>query len=173
MLILTDAFLPEGITLLCQDSVFMMPHLGVLSTVHEKAAWEIFDHDCLVRLGSVIAPKGTATEGDHVMNVTLEMPDGEKIEESLEFGKILKIPLAERQKAKATIVPGKKFDVGAGPGQSLKTEVEGGVVGIMIDARGRPLQIPEDDQTRRSKLLEWYLAMDVYSKDILDGFMEM
>ena len=173
MLILTDGFLPEGITMLCQDSVFMMPHLGVLSTVHEKAAWEIFDNDCLVRLGSVIAPRGTATEGDHVMNITLEMPDGETIEESLEFGKIMKIPLAERQKAKATIVPDKKFDIGAGFNHHLTTEVEGGVVGIMIDARGRPLQIPEDVQVRRKKLLEWYLAMDAYPKDILAGFMEM
>jgi uncharacterized protein (TIGR01319 family) len=173
MLILTDAFLPEGITLLCQDSVFMMPHLGVLSTVHEKAAWEIFDHDCLVRLGSVIAPKGTTTEGEQVMNVTLEMSDGVTINESLKFGNLMKIPLAERQSAKATIIPNKKFDIGAGPGNSLTAEIEGGVVGIMIDARGRPLQIPEDSQARRNKLLEWYLAMEAYPKDILDDFMEM
>jgi len=32
MYILTDASQPEGITWLFQDSVFMMPHLGVLST---------------------------------------------------------------------------------------------------------------------------------------------
>ena len=42
MLILIDAFQPEGITRLFQDSVFMMPHLGILSTVYEEAAWNIF-----------------------------------------------------------------------------------------------------------------------------------
>lgn len=31
LLVLTDAFQPEGVTKLYQDSVFMMPHLGVLS----------------------------------------------------------------------------------------------------------------------------------------------
>jgi len=36
MLILNDSFQPEGITWFFQDSVFMMPHLGLLSTVHQK-----------------------------------------------------------------------------------------------------------------------------------------
>ncbi len=58
MLVLTDAFLPEGVTKLYQDSVFMMPHLGVLSTAFPDIAWNVFDKDCLVRLGTVIAPSG-------------------------------------------------------------------------------------------------------------------
>ena len=49
-LILVDAFQPEGITWVFQDSVFMMPHLGLLSTVHPEASWQIFDKDCLVRV---------------------------------------------------------------------------------------------------------------------------
>ena len=33
-----DAYAPLGITQLAVDSIFMMPHLGVLSTVNEQAA---------------------------------------------------------------------------------------------------------------------------------------
>ena len=36
-----DAYLPLGITQLAVDSIFMMPHLGVLSTVNEQAATEV------------------------------------------------------------------------------------------------------------------------------------
>jgi uncharacterized protein (TIGR01319 family) len=61
LLVLTDAFLPEGVTRLFQDSVFMMPHLGLLATVYEEAAQQIFEKDCLVRLGTVIAPAGKGT----------------------------------------------------------------------------------------------------------------
>ncbi|UCE97007.1 MAG: glutamate mutase L, partial [Candidatus Bathyarchaeota archaeon] len=50
-MMLMDGFQPEGVTRLAQDSVFMMPHLGVLSTVHPKAAIEIFEKDCLVKMG--------------------------------------------------------------------------------------------------------------------------
>jgi hypothetical protein len=46
LLALTDAFQPEGITRIFQDSVFMMPHLGLLSTLHSNIAWGIFDRDC-------------------------------------------------------------------------------------------------------------------------------
>jgi uncharacterized protein (TIGR01319 family) len=45
MMILADAFQPEGVTMMFQDSVFMMPHLGVVSTVHRDAAWQVFDRD--------------------------------------------------------------------------------------------------------------------------------
>src|SRR5437879_3823207 len=38
MLMMVDAYEPLGFTELAVDSVFMMPHLGVLSTVDEQAA---------------------------------------------------------------------------------------------------------------------------------------
>ena len=42
---LIDAFQPEGITRLAVDSIFMMPHLGVLSSVNEIAATQVFERD--------------------------------------------------------------------------------------------------------------------------------
>ena len=55
-MMLLDAFQPEGLTMLAVDSIFMMPQLGILSTVHEKAAMQVFDRDCLIKLGTAIAP---------------------------------------------------------------------------------------------------------------------
>jgi len=55
MMMLMDAFQPLGVTELAVDSIFMMPHLGVLSQVNERAAVEVFERDCLVRLGTCIA----------------------------------------------------------------------------------------------------------------------
>ena len=37
-MLLIDAFQPEGFTTLAKDSIFMMPHLGVLAQVHPQAA---------------------------------------------------------------------------------------------------------------------------------------
>src|SRR5436190_2829459 len=58
-----DAFLPEGLTQLAVDSIFMAPQLGVLSTVHEQAATQVFERDCLIRLGAVLAPVGGGKPG--------------------------------------------------------------------------------------------------------------
>ena len=61
---LIDSFLPEGITSLAVDSIFMMPQLGAMANIDIKelaeeariAALEVFEKDCLIRLGTCIAP---------------------------------------------------------------------------------------------------------------------
>jgi hypothetical protein len=171
MLILIDAFQPEGVTRMFQDSVFMMPHLGVLSTVYEKAAWSIFDKDCLVRLGTVISPTGTGSEGEPAMTVELAMPDGETVKEDLRFGEMKTVRLAERQEAKAIVTPQKKFDVGGGAGHKIESPVMGGVVGVILDARGRPLQLPENDAVRKDMLIKWFQALSVYPTDELQKML--
>ena len=167
MFILIDAFQPEGVTRMFQDSVFMMPHLGVLSTVHKEAAWNIFDKDCLVRLGTVIAPAGSANLGEPAMTVELDMPSGQTVKEELNFGEIKRLDLAEGAEAKAAITPHKGLDMGSGPGHRVEKTVMGGAVGLILDARGRPLHIPDDVTARRDILVRWFKALDLYSPDKL------
>jgi hypothetical protein len=167
MIVLTDAFQPEGITRVFQDSVFMMPHLGVLSTVYPEAAWSIFDKDCLVRLGTVIAPSGTGNNEELVMTVELEIGEEQIIEEEMKFGDIKQIPISERDEVKVRINPSKRFDVGEGPGKKVEGKVNGGVVGVILDARGRPIQLPEDEDARMSTLLNWFQTLDLYPEDEL------
>jgi len=172
MLILTDGFQLEGITQVLQDSVFMMPHLGVLSTVYSEAAWNIFDKDCLVRLGTVIAPLGTAKRGEIAMTVLFEMQDSSAKEESINFGEIKRIPLREGEVASVSISPHRSLDIGAGSGRKIESSVNGGVVGVILDARGRPLVFPDDDAERRECLLGWYEALDLYPQEALDELLE-
>jgi uncharacterized protein (TIGR01319 family) len=168
MFILIDAWQPEGITKMFQDSVFMMPHLGVLSTVYRDAAWSIFDKDCLVRLGTCIAPVGKAEPGEQVMTVNFEMPDGRTFEEVINFGEIKRIPLAERLDAKAVITPVRGFDVGGGAGHAVEKTIMGGVAGVLLDARGRPLRLPEEEAPRKELLLKWFKGLDLYPEESLE-----
>ena len=169
-LALIDGFLPEGVTKLAQDSVFMMPHLGVLSSVHPAAALEIFEKDCLVRIGTCIAARGTIAEDADALKLKAMMPDGFAVEKSLKFGEMGLIPLEEGRSASIEIEPAKELDVGAGPGNKLAVEVEGGVVGVILDARGRPLILPQDDKERRRRLLQWFSVLDAYPKAALERF---
>jgi hypothetical protein len=168
MFILIDAWQPEGVTKMFQDSVFMMPHLGVLSTVYRDAAWSIFDKDCLVRLGTCIAPAGTAEPGEEVMTVELKMPSGETLVEKLTFGEVRRIELPERSEAEAVIQPAKRFDVGKGDGNVVETTIMGGVAGVLMDARGRPLVLPEEVGARRRLLQEWFKVLDLYPEEELE-----
>jgi hypothetical protein len=168
MLALTDAFQPEGITKLYQDSVFMMPHLGVLSTAYTDIAWNIFEKDCLVRLGTVIAPAGVARDGDPVLELIIDLPNGETYENELNYGEIVRIPLQERKEAKVTLHPKRDFDVGEGKNKPLEATVEGGVVGIILDTRGRPISLPENVKERREKIVGWYESLAVYPESFIE-----
>ena len=167
MLILTDAWLTEGITRMMQDSVFMMPHLGVLSTVYRDAAWSIFDKDCLVRLGTSIAAKGQAKFGELVMDIDITMPDGETINEQMMLGDLKLIKLGPDEEADVVVKPAKQYDIGAGPGEALEATVQGGVAGLLLDARGRPLYFPEEDSKRKELLLSWFKATEMYDEEAL------
>jgi uncharacterized protein (TIGR01319 family) len=157
-LMLIDGFLPEGVTRLAVDSIFMMPQLGVLSTVHEKAATEVFDKDCLIRLGTCLAPVGQGRPGSPCLKVSIG--GGEEVE--VNFGEMRLLPLTVGEKAEAVMTPARGFDMGEGRGRRVTRDIEGGVVGVIVDARGRPLLLPESQHERARKLSEWEEALGVY-----------
>jgi len=160
-LMMIDAFLPEGVTRLAVDSIFMMPHLGVLSTVHEKSATEVFNKDCLIPLGTCIAPVGEGKEGANVLTIKIGK-NGKENEKTIKYGEVVLLPLGHGETVEATLQPNKQFDVGEGRGKSITTTVYGGVVGLIIDCRGRPFRLPEEKRKRMETLDKWFSAMDLY-----------
>ncbi len=172
-LMLIDAFLPEGITRFAVDSIFMMPQLGVLSAVQKQAATEVFNKDCLIHLGTCVAPVGVLKKPGPLMDYKITLPDGTVESGKLMLGdlKLIKLGLGEDGlplKAKAEFEPVKNIDIGAGKGHKMETEISGGVTGIALDGRGRPFVLPEDDKTRIAKLREWMTAMDIYPAEAFD-----
>lgn len=153
-LMMMDAYQPEGITMLTVDSIFMMPHLGVLSEHFYDAAREVFERDCIVKCGHCVAPVGIAKEGAHCVTIR-----GQNINESVPFGTLKVLPLGPEQCVDVTVEPAKGFDVGAGKGRPVTQKVEGGTVGLMIDARGRPFNLDLNMAGRVEKLRKWLEAM--------------
>ncbi len=156
MLMMIDAFQPEGVTHLAVDSIFMMPQLGVLAQVNEAAATQVFERDCLIHLGTCIAPVGVAAPGDVGVTITGDLT------ETVPFGELRLYPLGVGEKARITIQPERRLDMGAGRGQSVEAEVEGGVVGLVVDTRGRPLEVSNASIERVASLKKWFKALDVY-----------
>jgi hypothetical protein len=75
-------------------------------------------------------------------------------------------------KAKATLNPARGFDIGKGKGAAITTDLEGGVVGIILDGRGRPFDLPTEAQTRVAKLKEWMIELDIYPKEGLEHILK-
>jgi uncharacterized protein (TIGR01319 family) len=162
-LMMMDAYQPEGITILTVDSIFMMPHLGVLSEHHPAAAAEVFDRDCLVKIGTCIAPVGIAKPGEPCVRIT-----GQGLDVSVPFGELRVVDLGEA--TEITVEPARGFDIGEGKGKAVTVSrkisgakkipmLEPGLYGLIVDCRGRPIALPEDGAARRKQLCETLGAM--------------
>jgi len=157
MMMMADSFGTEGITQLAVDSIFMMPHLGVLSEVNPEAATEVFEKDCLIPLGTCLAPRGQGKRGARCFDFRAGDQSG-----SIQVGEVRLLPLPAGQRVPLEATPAKGFDLGAGDGKTVKGEAVGGVVGLMLDGRGRPLILSDKPAQRREDLLAWAKAMDLY-----------
>jgi hypothetical protein len=162
MMMMVDAYEPLGWTRLSVDSIFMMPHLGVLSTINEQAATDVFVRDCMIYLGTCVAPIGQGKDGERCADYEITFPDGTTVKDSLRAGELRLFPLAFDQRATLTMQPAKQFNLGAGAGAPVRREVQGGVVGLLLDARGRPLQLPADQEARVTALRRWFNAVGLY-----------
>ena len=158
---LVDAFQPEGVTQLAVDSIFMMPHLGVLASVDEQAAADVFERDCIIYLGTCVAPSGDGKSGDVCASYALRSAEGSSRGE-LRCGELRLLPLADGEEAEMTISPVRGRDAGSGPGQEHRAQVRGGIVGLILDGRGRPLSLPEEDGERRARIGDWSSALGLY-----------
>ena len=141
-LMLVEGFALEGLTQLAVDSIFMMPHLGVLASVHPEAAREIFENDCLIYLGVSVAPRynDKKVRSEALAEVYL---DGEQLGQ-VERGKVLRLKTASSGKGLLKVAPlSSAVDVGSGPGEPSIREVILGETGIICDGRNRPVAIPE------------------------------
>ncbi len=166
---LIDSFLPEGITQLAVDSIFMMPQLGVMANIEKeelseeakKAAFEVFEKDCLIHLGTCIAPTGKAKQNSVVLTAELTLKNGNQETHKIQFGELLRIEVPF-EPVNVKLTPGKGLDIGSGKNEPIETTIYGGVVGIIFDGRGRPLDISKDPKQRIDDLKKWSDAINEY-----------
>jgi uncharacterized protein (TIGR01319 family) len=156
-LMLLDAYEPLGVTDLAVDSVFMMPHLGVLASIKPEAASEIFIRDCIVHLGSSVSPCGRIKPRNTML--TVDFGDGSKVQ--LRAGDIETIPLGPNEYREALLIPAHGINVGAGNGKPLQARLKGGTVGVILDGRGRPICLDSSHEARKQQMLRWYDALGI------------
>ncbi len=165
-LILLDGFLPEGVTHLTKDAIFMMPHLGVLSRVLPEAAHEVFENDCLEDLGTCIVPTGRLKARRPCLHYEITLPDGLVERGDLLAGELRRIPLEAGERADLVLRPARGLDVGAGPNGVWSGKATGGKVGLILDGRGRPLVWPEGEEERLTTVHKWLEAIGAVDSEL-------
>jgi len=146
---LVDGLEPGGVTELYYDRGFLFPNVGAAARVSPEVAREMLFGQALVPLGTVIAPEtpGRRLRARRKAAVkVLFTPPGEPVREfDVSWGSIRVLHLPAGCRAGVKLQPlAADTDVGAGPGQPVTGMVAGGLVGLIIDTRGRPLHRPGD-----------------------------
>ena len=159
-LMVLDALQPAGIFSLALDRHGILPGLGAVATQNPLLPVQALNANSLVHLGHVIAPVGTASPGRKVMHITVESEEGRRLlEDERAFGTLDVLPLPSGQMVTVTVRPQRGFDIGLGSGKGTTMTFPIGSGGLMIDARGRPLQLPKDEVARHTLIRQWSMDM--------------
>ncbi len=167
-LLMLDGLQPRGgantgLVELELDSTMLLAASGTLATYSPNAAAYVFRYDCLHRLGPVIIPSGEGSIGSTAVTVTMTTQNGRVKRTSVPYGSIALLPLRSDEKATLEIKPEGNFRIGrAERGSVVRTagqEMRGGALGLIIDARGRPIHFMSDLAQRRAQVQSWH---DVY-----------
>ncbi len=156
-LALLDAVQPRGITTLVLDPYNLVPAVGAAAGLLPMITVQVLESGSFVSLGTVVSPVGRGREGKPVLRIRIEPESGgEPIEGIVRYGQLLLLPLRQGEHARMTLRPEKGFDVGfGGRGKAGALRVAGGALGVIIDARGRPLELSKDPAHRRELNQKW------------------
>lgn len=162
MLTLIDGLQPlpaNGLTRIAMDVNGLLPAIGALGTVDPVRAAQVFEDDGLVELGACVTISGPS--GDSVTG-RLAYAGGDSVSFTAVPGALLRVPLdMGRAVVSLQLVPTGNAAVGqAKPGTPVEFSASelpsSSTVGLIVDGRGRPLELPLDESERTVRAAAWH-----------------
>lgn len=174
-LTMIDAIQPQAPCRLLLDRASILPRLGAISRVDSKVTPGLLN-EALIDLGPCLSVLGHVTRDDVVAVIEVTYLDDEVAKEQqahtfeIRYGTISLIPLAAGVRSRVKMTSGRKIsfghekwgfwasgqrDEGTGP----RDEVMGGTLGLIVDARGRPLQFSSSSAVRQARIMDWLQAV--------------
>ncbi|HXF84354.1 MAG TPA: glutamate mutase L [Anaerolineales bacterium] len=159
LLLLLDAIQPVGILPILVDQNNLLPLLGAAAARNYYLPVQVIDSGAFIGLGTVVSVRASATYGEPILRARLSYQDGTDARVDVKFGGLEILPLPSGQTARLSLQPLQRADAGLGPGRSGVVPVTGGALGVVIDARGRPLHLPSDPVRRRELIKKWHYTV--------------
>jgi hypothetical protein len=160
LLMILDGLQPTGITTLALDQNGLAPSLGAAAAINSILPIHVLDSNTFYSLATIISPVGTAKYGSPVLKIKVAYDGGGEKNVEVKYGSLEIIPLPIGKPASLQIQPLNRFDVGMGsPGRGGTLRVAGSALGVVVDARGRPLVLPSEANRRRELIKKWLLVL--------------
>lgn len=161
LLMILDAIQPVGIATVILDQNNLVNAVGASAEIEPLLAVHVLESNSFINLGTVISPVGN-TRGNENSLLRIQMVRDGQNDGVVEIraGSITTIPLPIGRMADVYVQPLQNVNIGLGPGRGgWVRRVVGGVFGLIIDARGRPIQVPSSFNRRQETLQMWANAL--------------
>lgn len=156
MLILLDGLQPWGITTMVLDRYHLLPLLGVIGGLEPILPVQVLGSNAFTNLGTVVTAVSADRQGEKILSVQVKTSTGKNYTVDIVQGSLRRLVIPAGVSAELELAPSRLTDVGFGePGLGGRLKVTGGTLGVVIDARGRPLKLPNNDEVRVETLRRW------------------
>jgi hypothetical protein len=160
LMMVLDGIQPVGITTVSLDTNGITGIMGTAAKIQPAIPVQVLDSGAFLNLGTVICPVSEERNGKPILRIRYQTEDGEQDDIQVLKGTMQHIPVTQGKRISIEVTGlGRTFvEPGVGRGVSRFTTY-GGVCGLVIDARSRPLDLPSDVEQRRALLNSWKQAM--------------
>ena len=161
LLILLDGLQPVGITTLILDQNNLLPALGAAASRNSILPIQILESGAFLGLATVVAPYSTARPGTPILSGRLVDQSGNETRVDIKQGALEALPLPVGKSGRLFLQPSHNTNIGLGLGQTIAAgiPVTGTALGLVIDARGRPLHLPSDVARRGEIYKKWFWTL--------------
>ena len=154
LLMILDGLQPVGISTIILDQHGLTASLGAIAEINPLIPVQILESSAYIPLATVVCPFSEEAFGTKILRAVLEYEDGNFNRFDIAQGNLMQIPLAQGQKANLQFEPIRRVMIDPViPSYGFK--VMGGLCGLVIDARGRPINVPRDAKARIALLNKW------------------
>ena len=156
LLMLLDGIQPGGVATIWSDRFGILSSLGACAAINPALVVQVLESGALTNLGTVVSPVFKAKDGEVVLKVRLSTENTTVQEFEINQGDIVRLPLTVGTSAKLQLKPQKHME--SFPGFSRLSsgfKVIGGELGVVVDLRGRPINMPTDPGLRREYNAKW------------------
>jgi hypothetical protein len=156
LLMALNGIQPSGVTTIVLDRFHLLPLLGALAPGLPALPVHLLETDAFQNLGTVIIPRSPAPDGERVLTVEVQKEGGNSFDVEIMQGTLKRVVIQVNEPAVLILKPERQTDVGfGGPGMGGRLRVTGGALGLVIDARGRPIVLPADEEARIALIQRW------------------
>ena len=154
LMTLLDGLQPTGVTTVLLDQSNLAAALGAAAEINPTLVVQVLENN-MQNLGAVISPVGESRPGTPILRLQATFADGSETRTEIKYGTIEVLPVPLGQIVNLRLQPLHRFDIGMGPGRGGRLRMVGGILGLVIDARGRPITLHTDAARQRELFGKW------------------